>query len=858
MSNEYNIDSLQSMEEIQHIRARSGWYIGEANDPRQLLSEIIDNSLDEAQNTNEKVSVIVEVDNTFKPTRYKITDRGRGIPIGTKMNSQGQEVNSVEFLSTKTLSGAKFDNETYKLRCLHQDTKLKLADGRVMTIKEFHDRSNNSVEKLPLMSCYTTKGEGEIHHEPILSYATRCELTKKDNKGFRVSLSNGKYVDCTYDHKFILRNGKEIKAIDLEVGDILLTMYHNQYISGDVLHTYDGNILHGYTDLEDIYDNQNDSKVSSYTDDLIDSWKCREDILYSYQHSGSLDQRIVTIPKEDDELVIKVERVDEIVYDTPQEFYDIHISDSYPNFLLDCGIIIHNSGLHGVGLCCCNALSDYYKIETRRDGVSSSFESSKGVKIQSIDKETSEPNGVMIEFQADGTIFESTTIPMYYIINRCEVAKAFGYDITLIVDGEEVPVKVDKLADLLNSEATRYVEYESTSTIDTGESVRTYLSYTSDTTSNILGYTNLLKNSYGGTHVRLLERAIEDVWWEYLKDLDISMKPSDARVGLKGVVAVFISHPAFSSQTKDKLTTKNKEIQPLIDKFKEDFTKYLEDNVDIREALIKRFREYRESQIKFSTEELLMREVKINEDNTVSKDGKKQVKRKAIVRGLAECTSPEVEGTEIFLVEGNSAGEGAIRIRDRKTQAILTLRGKVLNVTYSTLAEMLKSEDIKRIVNSVGVGIGENIDPSKCRYETVNILCDSDVDGSHIVNLVANVFIQALPDLVRSGKVRVVLAPLYSYVLDGKKMYTNEFEDIPKDMRLAQKFHRFKGLGEMDDDEFSEAILDKNNRISYILEYPSNIDKFNEIMGSTSGRRSLMVDKGILLSLSDIIEDTED
>lgn len=953
MSNDYSIDSIQSMEEIEHIRQRSGWYIGEAIDPRQLLSEVIDNSLDEAQNSKDEVSVTIEVDTREKPARYSVTDYGRGIPVGNKLNSKGEEVNSVEFLSTKTLSGAKFDNDTYKLRCLHEDTMIKLANGGKISIGDFYEKFNNTSEYLPLLSLFVIEeGEGNNSYDPIMTEATKCELTRIESSAYRIHLSNATYIDCTYDHRFYTANGDVVLAKDLKPGTGLLTMYNHSYYSNKdkILVNYSDNIVHDLDeiDYDDLYEVTDYNPEGTYADRLLDSWDCDLDILYTYINGGVYDQRIVTIPRDGDSINISVDKVEIVNYDTPQKFYDIQVSDSTPNFMLDNNILIHNSGLHGVGLCCCNALSQHYSITTRRDGLYSTFTSSRGEKLLSEDGNTKDSNGVTITFNADPEIFDSTTIPMHYITSRCEVAKAFGYNINLIVNGEVVEITSDKLSDLVPTDSSKFCEYENTSSIDTGESIKVYLSYTSDTGSNLVGYTNLLKNQYGGTHIRLLERAVDDVWWEYLKELDTPMKKSDARIGMKGVVAVFISHPSFSSQTKDKLTTKNNEIQPLIDKFAVDFKKYLDDNEEYRNALIDRFETYRLSQIRFTNDKLIMQQIKVNEVNE-TKNGKRQAKRKAIVRGLAECTSKDVEGTEIFLVEGNSAGEGLIRIRNSHTQAVLPLRGKIKNITWLDVVDALKSDDIKRIINSVGVGVGDNIDPDNCRYERINILADSDVDGcftgdtkiklangldisfeqltewynsndigeesslytysvdssgkrhrtkivspritkyvdtlseivldsgdpirctedhkwllangvyqpakslvvgdelstissnsrcksnkvvsvnqivldklvpvydltipkyhnfcisssehsgvivhnSHISNLIANVFIQLVPDLVKSGKVYVVQAPLYSYTLKKEKLYTNNFEDIPEELRLSKNFTRFKGL----------------------------------------------------------------
>lgn len=377
-------------------------------------------------------------------------------------------------------------------------------------------------------------------------------------------------------------------------------------------------------------------------------------------------------------------------------------------------------GLHGVGLGCCNALSEKFETSTFRDGKSVYLYCERGDALLLQYHDTKEANGVYTIIQADPEIYDTTVIPMDYIINRCLVAKAFGYPIDLYVDGKLQELPAESLADLIPAEdASQYAEFTIDASIPSGEFIKVVLRYTSETTTRYFGYTNLIFNRYGGTHTRLIDKAIEEVWKEYYDESDeVELRDSDCKIGLRVLCAVFISEVAFSSQTKDKLTVKNDVVMPLIDAFKVEFKNTLESNPDIRKALIKRFAEYRQSQNRLTARKEIMELVKIN-----GRTDSGTVKRKSVVRGLIECTSPLLEGTQLYLVEGNSAGGTAARARDKKTQSVLPLRGKVKNITYMSINQALKSEDIRRIVNATGAGVGDETDPDRCRYEKIIIAC---------------------------------------------------------------------------------------------------------------------------------------
>lgn len=501
-----------------------------------------------------------------------------------------------------------------------------------------------------------------------------------------------------------------------------------------------------------------------------------------------------------------------------------------------------SGGLHGVGLKCITALSKWAIFETRRDGklVRAYMKDGDFDKLEYED--TDLPNGTKVQFQADPEIFEDISIPVDRLFEFTNIAKAFGHPMELVVDEEEQELPASTLFDLIPNQddgTSEYSRFEIKTGDPLGEHFHVAVMYTSDTVSKSYGYVNLVPTRHGGTHIRAYERAIEEVWSEFYSESEIELKPYDCRLGLRSVVALFIEEPSFLGQTKDKLNTSSKDFQHLIDDFKKEFRQYLIDNPKTRQALLKRFEEYRAHQNSLLARKEIMSLIKINEPL----DASGKVRRRSVVPGLMECKQSSREGTECHFVEGDSAGGGLGRARDKNTQAILPLGGKIKNVTNLSVNDALKSQEVRDIVNSVGAGVGENVDPNKARYEDFFIDCDADPDGKHITALLISVFVNLLGPLVKEGMVHIVHAPLYGYDEGKKRKYTNDFNRVPKN---AKNFTRYKGLGEYDDHELKETILSKENRIVTTLEYPSDLELFNKILGTSKGRSDLLTELGIL------------
>lgn len=511
----------------------------------------------------------------------------------------------------------------------------------------------------------------------------------------------------------------------------------------------------------------------------------------------------------------------------------------------------YSSGLNGLGLTITNALSDKFYIKSYRDGKVVSLEAENGNIISITNSDTNEKNGTLVGFIPSKTIFRSDIIPQKFILNRCNIASALGFKAELIYNEDNIDTN-STMFDLITEEDDNINTYYEFGPIDinmdNGEKMKVALRYTSETNDRYFGFTNLLSNSVGGTHVNELSKAMISSWKEFLeshkklKPNDVELRNSDYLVGLRGVCAVFISNPEFSSQTKEKLTVPKSYFNDMMSKFKEEFKKILNNNLDIPKSLIKRFEEYRISQNKLLSRKEISSIIKVNNDNPDS------IRRRSVVPKLIECTSKNRKNTELFLVEGDSAAGPAARVRDKSTQAVLPLRGKIMNVTNMDPRQAVKSQEVCNIVNSIGCGIGSQCDSSKSRYERVVINGDADPDGAQIVCLVLSVFINMLPDIVKDGRLYIAQPPLYMWYDKKKNIHgTSDRYEVPDDV----SFSRLKGLGEFDDEEYYHFCMNPETRNVIQVEYPSDIEKFNYILGTSAGKASLLKDLGIIRNMVD-------
>lgn len=506
----------------------------------------------------------------------------------------------------------------------------------------------------------------------------------------------------------------------------------------------------------------------------------------------------------------------------------------------------YSSGLNGLGLTVTNALSNVIEITSYRNGkfVRATCHGTDHVDLEYGTSE--EQNGTNVMFVPNPEYFKHKTIPIDFIRDRCRVASALGFKSRLIVDGVEQNVNAS-IYDLMLEETTSVHDYVRIEPLEVtslnGEKMKVALKYTSDTTDRYFGFTNLLCNYLGGTHVQELSKTIITTWKEFIESHKnvkpaVELKNNDYLVGLRAVCAIFIAKPEFSSQTKEKLVVNKKYLEDLMSLFKTRFARYLEDNIVIAQQLIKRFEEYRIAQNNLLSRKEISSLIKINTDSDDN------IRRRSVVSKLVECTSRKRKDTELFLCEGNSAMGPFLFTRNIEKQAVLPLRGKILNVTNKSVKDAVKNSEICDIANSIGCGIGSACDANKSRYERIIIAADADPDGEQINCLILSVFINMFPDLVKQGRVFIALPPLYCWGTNSKNYgWCNRVEEIPKNVTGVT---RFKGLGEMQNDQLKYFLVDPETRNCLQVQYPCDVEEFNRILGSSEGKRDLLTELGII------------
>lgn len=528
-----------------------------------------------------------------------------------------------------------------------------------------------------------------------------------------------------------------------------------------------------------------------------------------------------------------------------KEIIEVLITKANSGGKFDNASYTYSAGLNGLGLTITNALSEEITVESIRDGkfVRGVAHGTKDVDITY--GNTVDRNGTYVSFIPCSKYFHSIKIPLNFIESRCRVASALGYRARLIVDGNEIKTDAVML-DLINEETTfsTYAEVpliEVTSSVQ--EKMKVALRYTSDTKDRYFGYTNLLSNYLGGTHVQELSKVISLTWKKFVSSHEnikpaIELHDDDFLVGLRAVCAVFISKPEFSSQTKEKLVVNRKYFEELMNLFSLKLTRYLEENILTAQQLVKRFEEYRLAQNSLLARKEISSLIKVNNDTSDN------IRRRSIVSKLVECTSKKRSGTELFIVEGDSAKGPFMFTRNSETQAVLPLRGKILNITNRSIKDAIKNNEICDIANAIGCGIGAGCDASKSRYDRIIISSDADPDGEQITCLVLSVFINLFPDMVKKGRVYIATPPLYCWGTNPKNYgWCNNIDEIPKNVKDVV---RFKGLGEMENSQLKHFLVSPETRNTLQVSYPSDIDEFNRILGSTEGKRDLLTELGII------------
>ena len=502
-------------------------------------------------------------------------------------------------------------------------------------------------------------------------------------------------------------------------------------------------------------------------------------------------------------------------------------------------------GLHGVGASVVNALSDWLEVEICRDGKIHKQRYEKGKIIHPLEViGNTRKRGTKVTFMPDATIFETLEFDFDTLRTRLremafltkglkitlsdkragkEKEREFHYEGGIKEFVEYINRHKDPLYDKII-----YCEGEKDGVV-----VEVALQHNSSYSESVYTFVNNIGTVEGGTHLTGFRSAITKVFNDYarnnkmLKDNEDNLSGDDLREGLAAIVSIKIGDPQFESQTKIKLG--NSEARTAVDNVvTEQLTIFLELNPKVAKIIVNKAIQAQRARIAARKARDVARKSTLND--SMALPGK-----------LADCSDKNPENCEIYIVEGDSAGGSAKTARSRATQAILPLRGKILNVEKARIDRILGNEEIKAMITAFGTGIHENFDITKLRYHKIIIMTDADVDGAHIATLMLTFFYRFMPELIRQGYVYLAQPPLYKLEKNKKVWYAysdEELDDILKEVGRDQnnKIQRYKGLGEMDASQLWDTTMDPEHRILLRVgiedDNESEIDlTFNTLMG---------------------------
>lgn len=480
-----------------------------------------------------------------------------------------------------------------------------------------------------------------------------------------------------------------------------------------------------------------------------------------------------------------------------------------------------SGGLHGVGVSVVNALSEWLIARVSRNGNIYEQHFSRGIRQSELEiVGKSDHTGTEITFKPDPEIFKQTTTFSYEILKtRFKETAYLTKEVKIILKDERTKKEeifhfeggIKSFAeDLTKNKENLYKEPIYIETDREKHNIQIAIMYSNTYSENVLSFANNINTIEGGTHVSGfrggLTRTLNDYAREYnfLKDKDDNFIGEDTRVGLTAIISVKLPDPQYEGQTKGKLV--NSETRGAVENtINEMFKEYLVENPNIAKEIMKKV-------LKSKEDREAVRKLKETQRKT------SVLERTTLPGKLTDCKSKNTDESEIFLVEGDSAGGTAKLGRDPMYQAILPLKGKIMNVEKASLLKVLEYEEILSMISAFGTGIGDDFDLSKLRYGKIIIMTDADVDGAHIMTLLLTFFYRYMPDLIKEGHVYVAKPPLYGLVRGSKVLryaYTDEeLEQALKDYDSSNiKISRYKGLGEMNADQLWETTMDPDNRI---------------------------------------------
>ncbi|HJC25332.1 MAG TPA: DNA topoisomerase (ATP-hydrolyzing) subunit B [Candidatus Eisenbergiella merdavium] len=484
-----------------------------------------------------------------------------------------------------------------------------------------------------------------------------------------------------------------------------------------------------------------------------------------------------------------------------------------------------SGGLHGVGASVVNALSDWLEVDICSEGkvYRQRYERGKTMyPLKVVGECEPEKTGSKISFKPDATIFQETTVYDFDILKQRLREMAFltkGLKIILRDTREENPQEktfhyeggIREFVSYLNRSKTPlyedilYFEGEKNNVF-----VEVALQHNDSYTESVYSFVNNINTPEGGTHLVGFRNAVTKTFNDYarnnklLKDSEANLTGEDIREGMTAIISVKIEDPQFEGQTKQKLG--NSEARGAVDSVvSEQLTYFLEQNPSVAKTICEK-------------------SILAQRAREAARKARELTRRKTALEGmslpgkLADCSDKDPKNCEIYIVEGDSAGGSAKKARSRATQAILPLRGKILNVEKARLDKVYANAEIKAMITAFGTGIHEDFDISKLRYHKIIIMTDADVDGAHIATLLLTFIYRFMPELIKQGYVYLAQPPLYKLEKNKNVWYAYSDEELDGILREVgrdqnNKIQRYKGLGEMDAEQLWETTMDPEKRI---------------------------------------------
>ena len=515
-----------------------------------------------------------------------------------------------------------------------------------------------------------------------------------------------------------------------------------------------------------------------------------------------------------------------------------------------------SGGLHGVGVSVVNALSEYLIATVKRDGKKYTQRFERGVAVTELEViGDSDTTGTIIEFKPDIEIFDDVVYNFETLEYRFREMSFLNKGVKIFLEDKRTNVKkkfhyeggIKSFVEHINKNKTpiqkdvMYFEAEKDNT-----TVELAMQYTDGYSENVYTFANNINTQEGGTHLSgfrtALTRSINDYGrkYGYIKEKEENFQGDDVREGLSAVLSVKLMEPQFEGQTKTKLG--NSETRGIVETLTYDFiSNFLEENPKVGKTILEKTVNAARAREAARKAREISRKRSILDNTTLP--GK-----------LADCQESDIEVTEIFIVEGDSAGGSAKQGRDKKFQAILPLKGKIMNVEKARLDKVLGYEEIRAMITAFGTGIGSEFDMEKLRYGKIIIMTDADVDGAHIRTLLLTFFYRYMKELILDGHVYIAQPPLYKVSKGRKEHYVysdRELEKLLEEIgRSNYTIQRYKGLGEMNPEQLWETTMDPENRILLKVNVEDAVaadEIFTKLMGDKVRPRREFIQKNAKL-----------